>query len=163
MEALPYFVLQLFWFALVWSVVVWFVVWPASRRLSPTARLSLWVAPQMFRVLGLGLLVPNLSPGMPRDFALATAVGDSLTASLALLAFVGLQRGSSRARALAWACTVVGTLDLLAAFPHAVHSGALPHLAAQWYVPVFAGPIMIVSHVACFAELLGGRRASAPP
>jgi hypothetical protein len=163
MEPLPLFVVQLTWFLLVWSTLVGLVVWPWSRRLSQAARLSLWVAPQMFRVLGLGLLVPNLSPGMPRDFALATASGDSLTASLALLAFVGLQRGSSRARALAWACTVVGTLDLLAAFPHAVHSGALPHLAAQWYVPVFAGPIMIVSHVACFAELLGGRRASAPP
>ncbi len=163
MEPLPAFVLQLAWFLLAWSVLVGFVVWPWSRRLSPTARLSLWVAPQMFRVLGLGLLVPNLSPGMPRDFALATAIGDSLTASLALLAFVALQRGSSRARALAWACTVVGTLDLLAAFPHAVHSGAVPHLAAQWYVPVFGGPVMIVSHVACFAELLGAGRVKRLP
>jgi hypothetical protein len=115
----------------------------------------------MFRVLGVGLLVPNLSPGMPYDFALATAAGDSLTASLALGAFLALRRGSRRGRRLAWACTIVGTLDLLAAFPHALHSGALPHLAAQWYVPVFAGPIMIVSHVACFAELRGLRRASA--
>ena len=163
MEPRPVFVLQLVWFLLAWSVLVGFVVWPWSRRLSPTARLSLWVAPQMFRMLGLGLLVPNLSPGMPRDFALATAAGDSLTATLALLAFVGLQRGWRRARALAWACTIVGALDLLVAFPHAVHSEAQAHLAAQWYVPVFAGPIMIVSHVACFAELLGGRRASAPP
>jgi hypothetical protein len=33
----------------------------------------------------------------------------------------------------------------------------MPHMAAQWYVPVFAGPIMIVSHVACLAELLRTR------
>jgi hypothetical protein len=115
----------------------------------------------MFRVLGLGLLVPNLSPGMPHGFALATAVGDSVTASLALAAFLALRRGSRRGRPLAWACTVVGTLDLLVAFPHALHSGALPHLAAQWYVPVFAGPIMLVCHVACFAELARLGRASA--
>jgi hypothetical protein len=115
----------------------------------------------MFRVLGVGLLVPNLSPGMPRDFALATALGDSLTAGLALAAFVALRRGSRRGRSLAWALTAVGTLDLLAAFAHALHAGALPHLAAQWYVPVFAGPVMIVSHAACLAELLGGRRAAA--
>jgi hypothetical protein len=155
------FAAQLGWFLLAWSILVRLTVWPWSRRLPPDARLALWVAPQMFRVLGLGLLVPNLSPGMPLDFALATAAGDSLTASLALLAFVGLRRGLRRARALAWACTIVGTLDLLAAFTHAMHSGALPHLAAQWYVPVFAGPLMIVSHVACFAELRGLRRASA--
>jgi hypothetical protein len=153
------FAAQLAWFVLAWSAVVRLVLWPWSRRLAPDARLALWVAPQMFRVLGLGLLVPNLSPGMPRDFALATAAGDSLTASLALLAFVALRRGSPRARSLVWACTVVGTLDLLAAFAHAMHSGALPHLAAQWYVPVFAGPIMIVCHAACFAELRGLDRA----
>jgi hypothetical protein len=163
MEALPIFVLQLFWFLVAWSVVARFVLWPASRRLPEGARLSLWVAPQMFRVLGLGLLVPNLSPAMPRDFAVATAAGDSLTAGLALLSFVGLQRGWRRARALAWACTIVGSLDLLVAFPHAIHSGVLPHLAAQWYVPVFAGPVMIVAHAACFAELLGGRRGPAAP
>jgi hypothetical protein len=113
----------------------------------------------MFRVLGLGLLVPNLSPGMPRGFAFATAAGDSLTAVLALLAFAGLRLGWPRARALVWACTVVGALDLLVAFPHAIHSQVMPHLAAQWYVPVFAGPIMIVSHVACLAELLRGSGA----
>jgi hypothetical protein len=157
MEPLPVFVAQLLWFLLAWSLLVRFAVWPWSRRLPAGDRLSLFVAPQMFRVLGLGLLVPNLSPGMPRGFALATAAGDSLTASLALLAFVGLQRGWPRARALVWACTVVGTLDLLAAFPHAIHSQVMPHMAAQWYVPVFAGPIMIVSHVACLAELLRTR------
>jgi hypothetical protein len=163
MPPLPVFVVQLVWFLVVWSLLARLVVWPWSRRLTPDARLSLWVAPQMFRVLGLGLLVPNLSPAMPSDFALATAAGDSLTASLALLAFLGLRRGWPRARTLAWACTVIGALDLLVAFPHAVHSGALSHLAAQWYVPVFAGPIMIVSHVACLAELLGAGRVTKLP
>jgi len=67
-----------------------------------------WVAPEMFRVLGLGLLVPNLSPEISREFAVATAAGDSLTATLALLAFVGLRRSWSAARSLTWACTLVG-------------------------------------------------------
>ena len=156
------FVAQLLWFLLAWSALVRLVVWPWSRRLAPDARLALWVAPQMFRVLGVGLLVPNLSPGMPHDFALATAAGDSTTAVLALAAFVALRRGSRRGRSLAWACTIVGTLDLLVAFPHALHSGALAHLAAQWYVPVFAGPVMIACHVSCFVELAALGRASAP-
>jgi hypothetical protein len=158
--ALPVFVSQLLWLLLVWSAIAWLVVWPWSQRLSPEARLALWVAPQMFRVLGLGLLVESLSPGMPAEFAIATATGDSLTATLALLAFVGLRRGGRHGRAAAWACTIVGAADLLVAFPHAVRTGAIAHLAAQWYVPVFAGPIMVVSHAACLVTLLRTRRPS---
>jgi hypothetical protein len=157
MEPFRVFVTQLLWFLCVWSAVVYLVVWPWSLRLGIAQRLSLWVAPQMFRVLGLGLLVPNLSPGISQEFAVATALGDSVTATLALLAFVGLRRGWRRGRALAWACSVVGIADLLVAFPHAAATSAMGHLAAQWYVPVFAGPIMVVSHAACLVTLLGSR------
>lgn len=157
MNPLPIFVLQLLWFVLAWSALAYFVLWPWSRRLPPDARLAVWIAPQMFRVLGWGLLVPNLSPGMPPEFAVSTAAGDSLTAGLALAAFIGLQRSWRAARALAWACTVVGTLDISIASLHAVHVGAISHLATQWYVPVFGGPVMIVSHLVCFVALLRER------
>ena len=160
MEPLVVFVLQCLWFLFAWSLIVYFVVWPWSARFSPDARLSAWVAPEMFRVLGLGLLVPNLSPGMPSEFAFATAAGDSLTAVLAALAFIGLRRGWRRARVLTWACTVVGTLDVLIAFPHAAATGAISHMAAQWYVPVFAGPPLVICHVACFILLVRGRGSS---
>jgi|GEM_PF-2401357 len=161
MAPLPVFVAQLLWFVVVWFAVARLVVWPRTRALRPDAALAFWIAPQMFRVLGLGLLVENLSPGMPREFAVATAAGDSLTAALALTAFVGLLRGRSFGRPAAWACTLVGVTDLLIAFPHAVRTGALDHLAAQWYVPVVAGPIMVVAHGAALATLLQSRRTGA--
>ena len=154
MEPLVIFVLQFLWFLFAWSLIAYFMLWPWSARLSPTARLSAWVAPEMFRVLGVGLLAPNLSPGMPMEFAISTAAGDSFTALLAALAFIGLRRGWPAARGLAWACTIVGTLDLLVAFPHAAATGAISHMAAQWYVPVFAGPPLVVCHVACFFLLV---------
>jgi hypothetical protein len=157
MEPLLVFLIQFVWFLFAWSLIVYFVAWPWSARLSPDIRLSAWVAPEMFRVLGLGLLVPNLSPGMPSEFAFSTAAGDSLTAALAALAFVGLRRGHRAARGFAWACTIVGSLDLVVAFPHAASTGAISHMAAQWYVPVFAGPLMVLSHVACFILLVRGR------
>jgi hypothetical protein len=158
MEPIALFVLQFLWFLLAWSLIARFALWPGSARLSPDARLAAWIAPQMFRVLGVGLLVPNLSPGMPAGFAVPTAAADSLTAALAASAFLGLRRGWAGARGLAWACTLVGSADLLFAFPHAASIGAIPHLAAQWYVPVFAGPPMVISHVACFVLLARGRR-----
>jgi hypothetical protein len=159
MEPLALFVLQFLWFLFAWSLITRFVLWPQSARLSPDARLSVWIAPEMFRVLGVGLLVPNLSPGMPLEFAASTAAADSLTAALAAAAFTGLRRGWRFARALAWACTIVGSIDLLIAFPHAASTGAIAHMAAQWYVPVFAGPILVICHAACLVLLWRGRSA----
>jgi hypothetical protein len=160
MPIVSLFAAQLWWFALVWALITYFVLWPWSRRLALDARLSMWVAPEMFRVLGVGLLVENLSPGMPAEFGVATAVGDALTATLSVLSFVALRSGWSAARRLTWLSTLVGATDLLIAFPHAKHLGAVEHLAAQWYVPVFAGPIMIVAHGACLVELVRSRAAS---
>ena len=160
MEPLVIFVLQFLWFLFAWSLITYFALWPWSTRLSSAARLSAWIAPEMFRVLGVGLLVPNLSPGMPTEFAVSTAAGDSLTALLAALAFTGLRRGWRSARGLAWACTIVGSIDLLVAFPHAAATGAISHMAAQWYVPVFAGPPLVICHVACFILLIRGDRSA---
>jgi hypothetical protein len=154
MEPLVIFVLQFLWFLFAWSLIVYFVLWPWSARLSSNARLSVWILPEMFRVLGVGLLAENLSPGMPTEFAVSTAAGDSLTALLAALAFTGLRRGWPAARGIAWTCSIVGSLDLLVAFPHAARAGAISHLAAQWYVPVFAGPLLVMCHVACFVLLI---------
>jgi hypothetical protein len=156
-EPIAVFILQFLWFLFAWSLITSFVLWPRSATLPPDVRLSVWVAPEMFRVLGVGLLVPNLSPGMPAEFAVPTASADSLTAVLAACAFVGLRRGWGAARGLAWACTLVGSLDLLIAFPHAASTGAIGHLATQWYVPVFAGPPLVICHVACFILLVRGR------
>ena len=90
MPPIALFVLQFLWFLFAWSLIAYFLLWPASARLAPDVRLSVWVAPEMFRVLGVGLLVPALSPGMPAEFAVPTAVADSLTALLAAAAFVAL-------------------------------------------------------------------------
>ena len=106
------------------------------------------------------MLAPNLAPGMPRSFALATAVGDSLTAVLALVSVVALCRRWRRAMHLAWACNVVGILDLAMAMPHAALVGAARFLTAQWYVPALVVPLMIVSHAMAVRFLL--EQPSAP-
>jgi hypothetical protein len=161
-EPIALFAFQLSWFLFVWSLIARFLLWPRSAALEPDARLSLWIAPEMFRVLGVGLLVPNLSPGMPTSFAVPTAAADTLTAMLAALAFLGLRLGWAAARKVAWACTTVGIVDLIVAFPHAASVGAVTHLSTQWYVPVFAAPALFVCHVACLVLLVRGRGGPAP-
>ena len=157
------FVAQFWWFFACWTAITLLVIAPWARKRSPQEQLSIWVAPEMFRVLGLGLLVPTLSPGMPREFAISTAIGDSLTAVLALAAFIALRKGHAAGRSLAWVVTVVGLADLLFAFPHAIQTGAMPHLHAQYFVPAFCGPIMLLAHVMCLTTLLRTRRGKPAP
>ena len=64
MESNQLFALQWIWFLIAWMVVATFLVAPRVRRLDVHDALSIWIAPHLFRVLGLGLIVQNLSPGL---------------------------------------------------------------------------------------------------
>jgi hypothetical protein len=64
-EPIALFILQFLWFLFAWSLIALHPV-PWSAALSPDARLCAWVAPEMFRVLGVGLLVPGLSRPLSR-------------------------------------------------------------------------------------------------
>ena len=155
------FVLQFLWFLLAWTALAVFIVEPKLRDCHDDDAVAIWLAPQLFRVLGLGLLVPNLSPGMPRSFAVPTALGDSATAVLAVLAIIALRQRWPRARQAVWACNLVGTVDLAVALPHAAAIGAARYLEGQWYVPALGVPLIIVSHVLVFRTLI--RRGAGPP
>jgi hypothetical protein len=165
MNPVPLFLVQFVWFLIVWSAIGLIFVNPRLRGATPDRALSVWVVPQLFRVLGLGLLVPNLSPNMPQSFAVATAAGDGLTAVLALASLVALHRQWVAARPVVWACNVIGSCDLVIGLTHAARIEAAQFLGAQWFVPAVLVPLMIVSHVMVFRILLAqGRRVpGAPP
>ena len=154
MNPSQFFVFQFLWFLTAWAVLAVLFVAPKLRSYATDDALAICVAPQLFRVLGVGLLVPNLAPGMPGSFALPTALGDSATALLALISVVALRNRWQGARKVAWACNLVGAVDLVIALPHAAIIGAAQFLAAQWYVPALGVPLMIISHVMSFRILL---------
>lgn len=158
METTAIFVVQLVWFLVAWSTLAVVLVAPRLAGLPGETALTIALAPQMFRVLGIGLLVPALAPELPRSFAIPTAIGDVTTAVLAWAAVLALHRRSPHGRRLAWACTLVGAGDLAIALPHAARIEAARYLAAQWYVPTLAVPLMIVSHALTLRVLLGSRR-----
>ena len=157
MSPVAAFALQFTWFLVAWSVVGALLVAPAVARLARDDALAVVMTPQLFRVLGLGLLVPNLAPDMPPAFAVPTAIGDATTAVLALFAIVALRRRWPAARGLAWACNLVGAADLAIALPHAAHVQAAHFLFAQWYVPALGVPLMIVSHAMALRMLVRPR------
>ena len=163
---LPLFIAQFSWFLLAWYAVANWIVAPRVARLDHHDRLSLWISPQLFRVLGLGLLVPNLAPDLPVEFAAATAIGDAITSLLAFVCLLALRRGWRMALGLAWACNIVGALDLLLSLTHAATIGAARYLTAQWYVAALVVPLMIVSHTMAFRVLVSGiseRHRGVPP
>lgn len=144
-----------------WSVVAVCWVVPAVRGWAVEDRVALSTTPLMLRFLGLGLMVDHLSPGLDAAFARNTAIGDSVTAVLAVLATIALRRRWASARALAWGAHLVGAIDLAIALPNAARVGAAMHMQAQWYVAAFGVPLMIVAHVFGLRMLLGSRNAAA--
>jgi hypothetical protein len=157
MNTVGLFLIQFLWFALVWATIANLFVSPRIKGWEQNEKLSLWLTPQLFRVLGLGLLVENLSPSLPLSFALPTAIGDCLTAVLALIAIIALRQRWPSAQRFAWVCNIVGSLDLAIALPHAALIQAPTFLTVQWYVPAVFVPLMIVSHVMAFSVLFRNR------
>ena len=140
------FVIQFVWFLVVWFTIAKIFVEPFIERFDINDQLSICLLPQLFRVLGIGLLVQNLAPDLPYSFALPTAIGDSLTSILALISIIALNKRWPSARFLALVCNVVGSLDLAIALPHAAVIKAVTYLTGQWYIPAAIVPLMIVSH-----------------
>lgn len=153
-----YFAFQFIWFLIAWSVIAVFFIEPKLKEKDLYYRLSFWTAFHLFRVLGVGLLVRNLSPGMPKDFAVFTAAGDTLTAFLALCSLLALRHRWRYCIALVWIFNIFGFLDLMFALFNAVRVNASEYLQAQWYVPALVVPLMLVAHIAIFKNLIDQRK-----
>jgi hypothetical protein len=157
MKTVYLFVIQFVWFLVAWATIAKLLVSPVIERFDINDKLAVWLAPQLFRVLGVGLLVQNLAPDLPQSFALPTAIGDSLTAMAALIAIIALRQRWSSARLFVLVCNIVGSVDLMIALPHAAVIKAAIYLTGQWYVPAAILPLMIVSHVMIWRTLLRQR------
>ena len=147
MNSVYLFAIQFVWFLVVWATIAKLFVSPFVQRFELNDKFSIWLLPQLFRVLGVGLLVQNLAPDLPYSFALPAAIGDSITSILALFSIIALQNKWTSARSLVLVCNVIGSLDLAIALAHAAVIKAPNYLTAQWYVPAAIVPLMIVSHV----------------
>jgi hypothetical protein len=109
------------------------------------------------RHLGLMFLAPGaIYPGMPPQFSYPAAIGDLLTAVLAVIALTAVVRSSRFARSLVGLFNVVGTLDLVNAIALATIYDASPYMGAAYWIPAFWVPALLVTHYVVFV-LLGNR------
>ena len=96
--------------------------------------------------------------GMPAAFAIPAAIGDLITAILALIALVAVRKQSPNKTALLWIFNVFGTLDLV----YAVSMGTLhnigPFMGASYWIPSFWVPMLLVTHYIVFLRLMERER-----
>jgi hypothetical protein len=85
---------------------------------------------------------------MPSQFAYPAALGDLLTAALAMAAIL-----TGTPRWLVWVFNVVGTLDLLAAITLATLYGAADFMGPAYWIPAFWVPTLLVTHYLTFVVL----------
>jgi hypothetical protein len=118
-----------------------------------------------FRFFGLVFILPGIvSPNLPAGFTMFAAYGDFATGVLAMLALLTV-----RIRPLFWlfvaAFNVVGTVDLIVDYYHAIQVGLPAHaewLGSTYAIPVIYVPLLMITHITAFYFLLRPRSKAAP-
>jgi hypothetical protein len=110
-----------------------------------------------FRFFGLVFILPGVvSPNLPAGFAVFAAYGDFATGVLAMLALLTV-----RIRPLFWpfvvAFNLVGTVDLIVDYYHAIQVGLPAHaeeLGATYAIPIIYVPLLMITHIVAFYFLV---------
>jgi hypothetical protein len=149
-----------------WTAVYW-LLRPRLARAPFDTRLATSLAPHLFRYLGLIAFVPTLfdmrALGFSDAYQSIVAWGDFASGLLALFAIGLVHTRHPLAIPTVWVFNVVGMLDFcyagLQLAPRITDSTIIGPLA--WPVFTLYLPMLVVSHVAIFVLLWGGRRTVA--
>ena len=111
--------------------------------------------------MGLAFLVPGIAlPGLPAIFAQSAGYGDTIAATLAVLAVISLL--SAAGVVIAWIFSIWGSVNLLNAFCQANHAGLLPRqLGATYFILILVVPLLLITHGLAFRILLQHQNVSA--
>jgi len=114
------------------------------------------------RHFGLMFLAPGAHfAGLPTEFAWPAALGDFLTAVLALIAIPTVATQARGANALVWLFNIVGSVDLIAAVALATAYDAAPFMGPAYWIPALWVPALLVTHYIAFLVLVRQRTAPA--
>jgi hypothetical protein len=143
---------------LVFGYVAWLLCFgayglPWLRSMDRVAAQRAIATLHSFRFFGLVFILPGVvSPNVPADFAVFAAYGDFATGVLAMLALLTV-----RISPLFWlfvvAFNLVGTVDLIVDYYHAIQVGLPAHaewLGATYAIPIIYVPLLMITHIAAF-------------
>jgi len=141
-----------------WGTVAALYIWPGLSGLPVSDAVRPLLILHAFRYVGLAFLIPGVvSPELPAAFARPAALGDLVSALLALLALLGL--GNGVGTVLTWMFNIWGSADLLFAFYNGarlVRAGKLraTHFGAAYFIPTFYVQLLLITHGIIFCRLL---------
>jgi hypothetical protein len=145
-----------------YGAIGWWFIRPWLEAKPKTTALSILLLPQLFRHVGITLLVHEVvDPTFPTAMARQTAIGDTLAALLAWTALVALRAGWRHALPLVWLFNLVGLTDMILNLVNGMRLQVAEHLGAAWFGIAFVVPAMLVVHVLIFAFLLRGAEREA--
>ena len=153
---------MLFQTQLVLGYVAWLLcfgayILPWLRSMDPLAAQRAIATLHSFRFFGLVFLLPGVvSPDLPAGFAVYAAYGDFTTGVLAMLALLTV-RIRPLFRLFVVAFNLVGTVDLIVAYYHAIQVGLPAHaewLGAVYAIPIIYVPLLMITHITAFYFLL---------
>ena len=143
-----------------WLLCFSVYIWPRLKAMDTISAQRAIATFHSFRFIGLVFLVPGVvGPHLPANFAVFSAYWDLATALLAILALLTVS-----VKPLFWlfvaAFNIVGTVDLLFDYRHAMSSGlsTMPgELGAAYVIPVLIVPALMITHMAAFYMLIRPR------
>ena len=139
---------------LVFYVAARIYVLPRLGQLKPQTILLPILLLHSLRHLGLMFLMRGATyPGMAPKFAYPAAIGDFITALLALTAIPAVARNLRVGQSLVWVFNVFGTLDLITAITLATIYNAPIYMGAAYWIPAFWVPALLVTHYITFMVL----------
>ena len=128
---------------------------PNLNRFRPRAVLIPILLLHSLRHLGLMFLTRGATyPGLPSQFAYPAALGDVVTAALALIALFLVTGDSRAARPFVWLFNIFGTVDLAVAITLATVHNAPPFMGPSYWIPAFWVPSLLVTHYVTFIILI---------
>ena len=134
---------------------------PRLGKIAPRAVIVPILLLHSLRHLGLMFLTRGATmPGMPLHFSRPAAIGDLISAVLAMAALPAVVQGRPIARTLVWVFNIVGSLDMVTAITLATVYNAAPFMGAAYWIPAFWVPALLVTHYIVFRILLSGRPLS---
>src|ERR1700704_2974966 len=142
-------------------IAFWYVAPRLSRMPREVALVPLlWI--HAFRIVGGTILAPGaVDAGVPMDFRVMIGYGDLATAFLALLALIALRARFSGAVALVWLFIIVGMLDTVNAIIQSLRYSVFTYaLGVNWVIVTMYVPVLLVSSLLIFMQLLGPNRAA---
>jgi hypothetical protein len=143
----------------VFSLMAAWYVWPQLTRLPLGSALAplLWV--QVFRYIGMTLLVKGMiDPRLPHGLLKDGAYGDLIAGALALLSLITFRLKWRYAVPLVWVANTWGFLDVLNVLRGVITKNVPSyHLESIWFIYTFYAPLVVVSAVMIFVVLVRSR------